>query len=142
MSHTGLATFDSTVQTTNTWLGELMDELGWDDRQRAYHAMRAVLHGLRDRLTVDEGAHLSAQLPMLIRGIYYEGWRPAELPSKERTKNAFFQHIASELDTDLAGADTEQITRAVFEIVQSHITPGEADNVKLCLPAELKELWP
>jgi uncharacterized protein (DUF2267 family) len=31
-----------------------------------------VLHALRDRLTVEEASDLAAQLPMLIRGLYYE----------------------------------------------------------------------
>jgi len=139
---TGLSTFDTTLQISNTWLGEIMDKLVWQDRQRAYHALRAVLHALRDRLTVEESAHLSAQLPLLIRGIYYEGWRPSELPTKERSKEGFFQHIAQEFDSDTGGADFEQITRTVFETVNSHVSPGEAGDVKGCLPAELKELWP
>jgi hypothetical protein len=32
MSLTGLAQFDSTIQTTNTWLKELMERMGWHDR--------------------------------------------------------------------------------------------------------------
>ena len=60
MSQTGLRVFDTTLQTTNHWLHELMAELGWDDRHRAYQALRAVLHALRDHLTVvarvEEGA--------------------------------------------------------------------------------------
>jgi uncharacterized protein (DUF2267 family) len=75
MSATGLDVFDQTLQKTNIWLKEIMDDLG-PDRQRAYHALRAVLHTLRDRLTVEEAAHLSAQLPLLVRGIYFEGWHP------------------------------------------------------------------
>ena len=63
MSHTHVKAFDSTIQTTNRWLHELEQRLGWDDRQRAYQAMRAVLHALRDCLSVDQAAALGAQAP-------------------------------------------------------------------------------
>ena len=76
MSTTGLKVFDTTVQETNTWLRGLMENLHLTDRQEAYHDLRVTLHALRDRLTVEEAAHLAAQLPMLIRGLYYEGGTP------------------------------------------------------------------
>ena len=76
MSATGLDVFDETIHKTNSWLKEISEALG-SDRRGAYRALRAVLHALRDRLTVDEAAHLGDQLPMLVRGIYYEAWRPA-----------------------------------------------------------------
>ena len=60
MSATGLEVFDRTLQTTNIWLGEVMREAEWPDRHKAYRAVRIVLHALRDRLPVDEAAHLSA----------------------------------------------------------------------------------
>jgi uncharacterized protein (DUF2267 family) len=64
--------FEQTLQKTNEWLTRLATELAGDDRQLAYRALRASLHALRDRLIVDEAAHLGAQLPLLVRGIYYE----------------------------------------------------------------------
>ena len=64
MASSGLAVFDTTLQKTNAWLKEVMDELGSSDRHQAYLALRAVLHALRDRLTVEEVAQLGAQLPM------------------------------------------------------------------------------
>ena len=96
MSATGLEVFDQTLQKTNIWLKEIMEHLG-PDRQRAYHALRAVLHTLRDRLTVEEAAHLSAQLPLLIRGIYFEGWHPAHKPTKERTREEFLEQVEARL---------------------------------------------
>ena len=76
MSMTGLEVFDTTVHKTNHWLNDAMHELHWQDKRKAYQAMRYTLHALRDRLTVEESAQLSAQFPMLIRGFYYEGWDP------------------------------------------------------------------
>src|SRR4051794_24483506 len=77
MSMTGLEVFDSTLQKTNEWIDEIMYELAIEERHAAYVALRGTLHVLRDRLPLEEAAHLGAQLPMLVRGFYYEGWRPA-----------------------------------------------------------------
>jgi hypothetical protein len=58
MSTTTAHLFDTTQHTTNVWLKDLEMMLGWGDRPAAYHALRTVLHALRDRLTVDEVATL------------------------------------------------------------------------------------
>ena len=77
MSATGLDVFDRTLHKTNLWLNDVMQELGADNRHQAYRALRATLHALGDRLTIDEVADVGAQLPMLIRGFYYVGWDPS-----------------------------------------------------------------
>jgi uncharacterized protein (DUF2267 family) len=141
MTTTSLETFDSTLQTTNIWLNELMGELGYEDRHKAYHALRAVLHALRDRLPVNEAVHLGAQLPMLVRGFYYEGWHPANKPLKERTRDEFLVHITEAFLFDV-DADSEQIVRAVFQVIARHVTAGEIDDVKHALPAGIRKLWP
>jgi uncharacterized protein (DUF2267 family) len=140
MSMTGLDVFDRTIHKTNNWLNELMEILGWHDRHKAYLALRVTLHALRDRLTVEEGAQLGAQLPMLIRGFYYEGWDPTGKPLKVRHKEEFLARVEEQFSGD-DQVDAEQVARAVFTLLSNRITEGEIEDVKHVLPAELRELW-
>jgi uncharacterized protein (DUF2267 family) len=140
MSQTAVAAFESTIQTTNIWLNELQEHLGWQDHQHAYHALRAVLQALRDRLPVAQVAALGAQLPMLIRGFYYECWHPAGKPTKERRKEDFLAHIRATFG-DYPDMDTEEVARAVFQVLANHVTPGEIEHVKIALPNEIRSLW-
>lgn len=141
MSQTGLAAFDSTIQTTNVWIREVTQRMAWTDHHRAYRALRAVLHALRDRLTVEQAAALAAQLPMLVRGFYYEGWHPAGTPIKERKKEQFLGHVREAFRED-PHFDAEQATRAVLSVVAKHVTEGEVSTIRHLLPSELRELWP
>ena len=140
MIATGVSVFDSTVQTTNIRLDDLMQKLDWSDRHRAYAALRSVLHALRDRLPTDEVAQFSAQLPMLVRGFFYEGWHPSGKPLSGRTKGEFVAHVARDFNR-VDNADPEEIVRAVFDVIARHVTPGESRALKHCLPSEIRELW-
>jgi uncharacterized protein (DUF2267 family) len=139
MSQTGLSVFDSTLHATNVWLKELMQEMGWDDRQKAYHALREVLHALRDRLPVGEAAALAAQLPLLVRGVFYEGWHPAGKPF-EHHKDAFLARLADAF-RGCGPAGAEQIARAVFRVLARHVSHGETQHVRRALPADFRALW-
>jgi uncharacterized protein (DUF2267 family) len=140
MGATGLEVFDTTIQTTNRWLKEIMETTG-PDRRRAYHVLTAVLHALRDRLTVDEVAHLGAQLPVLVRGLYYDQWHPAGKPERLRHKDEFLTAVAEELD-DIGPINPERATRAVLAVLEHHIALGEIEDVRGIMPSRLRELWP
>jgi len=143
MSTTHEEIFATTIQKTHLWLKELLEELWWDDEHRAYLALKATLHALRDRLTVEEAVQLGAQLPMLIRGFYYEGWSPAGKPVKVRHKEEFLaqvkEYLRSMKESDI---DAENIVRAVFKVLSRRISEGEIEDIKHILPPELRELWP
>ena len=141
MSATGLDVFDTTVHRTNAWLNELMQELVWPDRAGAYLALRATLHALRDRLTVEEVAQLAAQLPMLVRGFYYEGWDPTGKPLRIRRKEEFLERIVQEFRRD-DPIDPESVACAVFTVLARRISEGEIEDVKHILPAQIRSLWP
>jgi uncharacterized protein (DUF2267 family) len=134
-----VAVFEHTIEITHTWLIDLMERLGWHDKHRAYIALRAVLHALRDRLSVDDAAHLAAQLPMLIRGFYYEGYHPAGKPLAERKKAEFLAHVAAECTEE--SRNDGRVTQAVFQVLAKHITPGEVEKIKGDLPADIRSLW-
>jgi len=127
------------VEKTHIWLKEIAKEFGGDDRQYAYRALRAVLHTLRDRLTVDVAAKLAAQLPTLIRGIYYEDWDPSRTPLPLHDVEAFLDHVARE---GRMGGDTEAsvAVSAVTRVLRAHVSPGEIDEVLKVLPEKFRVL--
>jgi uncharacterized protein (DUF2267 family) len=136
------AVFDNTLQKTQVWLNDLMQELDWEDKpHKAYLALRTVLHALRDRLTVQEAVQLGAQLPMLVRGFYYEGWTLKKKPHKERHKDQFLDHVREAFPNDVT-VNPQQVVRVVFRVLQRHTSPGEIDDVKHAMPKALRELWP
>ena len=140
MSMTGLDVFDATLQKTNIWLKDIMQELGWEDRHKAYVSLRTTLHALRDRLTLEETAQFGAQLPMLIRGLYYEGWTPTGKPDKVRHKADFLAPIRAYFQDDW-DVEPEEVARAVLHVITTRVSAGEIEDIKLLLPKELKALW-
>lgn len=133
--------FSGTIQKTDEWLHEIMDELGWEEPHRAYTALRATLHALRDRLTVDEAAQFASQVPMLVRGFFYEGYKPAGKPIKMRTEDEFIEHVESEYRRDI-GEDPRKIVRAVFKVLSRRMSEGEIKDVVSMLPGPIRALWP
>jgi len=134
------ATISHAVQQIQEWLKELRDNGDLANENEAYIVLRAVLHQLRDRLTVEEAAHLGAQLPLIVRGIYFEGWRPGHVPEKVRTKRKFLDGVLLKLLPHRN--PPEPAVRDVFALLAHHCDPGEIANVIAQLPGELKELWP
>lgn len=140
MSATGLDVFDKTLQTTNIWLDEIMETLG-PDRRVAWHALGAVLHALRDRLPIGLTAHLAAQLPILVRGLYFDQWRAADAPSKIRTREEFLAKVSEGL-SGIRPVDAAEATRAVFQVLNHYVDPGQVANVREALPEPIRAMWP
>ncbi len=138
---TGLAVFDTTVQDTNLWLKDIGAHLGEGGRHDAYAALRATLHALRDRLAPQAAVNFAAQLPMLIRGLYYEGWTLPDRPTDERTISDFADTVRASLPPHYR-FDPVMTARAVFATAAARLSVGEAAKVKSQLPTALQALWP
>jgi uncharacterized protein (DUF2267 family) len=140
MPELGLPILDRTVNDTNVWLRDISEAMNHPDRQVAYHALRGVLFALRDRLVIDEALHLASQLPLLIRGIYFEGYSASGKP-EDYDREGFVERVARELQ-QAGGADPEAAVRAVFDVLTRHIDEGEARHTREMLPKKLQTLWP
>jgi uncharacterized protein (DUF2267 family) len=140
MSANGLPVFDKTVHMTNIWLNEIMDEIG-PDRQLAWHVLTVVLHAIRDELPVEDAAHLSAQLPLLVRGAFYAEYTPARQPMTVRHLDEFLGRIAEGL-AFVRPLDPELAVVAVAHVLNRHVTPGEIRKARLALPEAVRRLWP
>ncbi len=132
--------FDNTIQKTWGWIQEVQRELDWHSSRKTYRALRATLHALRDHLPVAEAVQLGAELPMLVRGFYYEGWTIAGKPVKERRKEQFLEHIRKDMGSDYI--DSEEVVVAVFKVMASRISKGELEDIKHVMPKQLRGLWP
>ena len=132
--------FEVDVVDARGWIEKLMAtlELQPGDGPRAMRAMRAGLHAIRDRLSAVEVADLAVRMPVLIRGIYYEGWQPANKPVKERKKEEFLTHIAQAFRDD--PIDPEEVTRAVLGVLTRHVSCGEVAHLEHLLPTEIRSL--
>ena len=141
MSAFGLEALDHTVQLTHIWINDLDERLGWNNKPRSYRLMKSVFHALRDWLPVNESADFAAQLPGLLRGAYYEQWRPAMTPVKKRGKAEFLARVEQAFKADPL-EHPSQVVIAVFELLSEKITTGEIEDERHALPEELRNLWP
>jgi uncharacterized protein (DUF2267 family) len=141
MSATGLEVFDKTVQETNHWLRLMMGELGTDDRRVAFNALRAALHAIRDRIGVNNAVHLGAQLPMLLRGAYYESWILSLTPTRERHLEGFIEHVSAYLPRD-GRINPAEAAHAGFAVMGRCLDGGEMLKLRGMLPHEALNLWP
>lgn len=132
--------FARTEQKTMHWLQDIASGMGSTDVERSYSILRAVLHAIRDRLMPDEAMNLGAQLPMLVRGFYYEGWHPHDKPERYRHKDEFIEHVRREAPA-LDYAQAERAVAAVFSTLEKRMPGGELDEVRQSLPHEVRELW-
>jgi uncharacterized protein (DUF2267 family) len=111
----------------------------------AARILRATLHGLRNRLSTEDSFHVLAQLPMALKGIYVDGWKPTRPYERIKHVKDFFDDIRKE-DGATAGYDfgnddkMKIMVGCVFRTLKYHISKGEMDNIINCLPADISEM--
>lgn len=134
MNASGIHVFDKSLQETHTWLNEISEVMKDPRHKIAYHALRGVLFSVRDRLPPAETFDLAAQLPVMIRGVFFEGYTLNGKPEKFGPDD-FLKRVSDELNL-VGGADPMKATRAVFEVLSLHVSDGEMEDVRNAMPKE------
>lgn len=140
MTRTTISNFSQAAQQAQQWVNEVAGELDWD-APRAYRLVRAVLHALRDWLPPAETSDLAAQLPVLVRGVFFEGWKPQDGLAHERRKVDFIVAVRREFGFD-EDVDFDRAIGAVFRLVDRHVSAGEVEQVRNSMRKALRQLWP
>ncbi|ASW55023.1 DUF2267 domain-containing protein [Plantactinospora sp. KBS50] len=136
------STFDASIEKTNLLLKDIEAAYGWPTQRRnqSYAALRTVLHLLRDRMPIQESAHFAAQLPTLVRGIYFEGWDPTVVPVK-LNRDEFLYEVRQGFPYDIDGGP-EGLVRTVLGALRRHVPQGEWDDVRATVPKDLETVLP
>ncbi|MET7707419.1 DUF2267 domain-containing protein [Micromonospora sp. NPDC005413] len=142
MADTMISAFESSLDKTNLILKDIENAYGWpkDRRNQSYAALRTVLHLLRDRLPVDESVEFAQQLPVLVRGIYFDGWNPSDVPIK-LNRDDFLYEVRQGFPYDVQGGP-ERVTQVVLDTLRRHVTQGEWQDVKDTMPKDLARMMP
>jgi uncharacterized protein (DUF2267 family) len=140
MAETSIPNFSHAAEQAQQWVNELAEDLGWS-QCHAYHLLKVVLTALRDWLSPEEVADLSAQLPVLIRGIYFEGWDPSVSSATERRRRDFVMRVEHGLG-DETNVDYSGAISAVLSLLDRHISQGESVQVRNSMKKSLRQLWP
>lgn len=140
MSAQGLEVIDHTVQLTHEWINELRERLDWSSSRDALRLLRITLTQLRDHLSHEEVAQFSAQLPLLLRGMFFEGWMPHRTPVRDRNVAHFIAAIEEQMSGVIDWRGPQDIG-AVFRTLDNRISEGEIADVKAGLPQAVRDLW-
>jgi uncharacterized protein (DUF2267 family) len=140
-AQTHIDLFDTTLHETYGWIRDVLRETGWEDRHYALQGLRGVLHAVRDEITADQSGHLSAQLPTLLRGIYFEGWDPSRAPATDRTGEAFVDRIRPNFTGYGEAIDFKWLAGCVLRVLKNRV-PGEYEKLKATMPKEVRQIWP
>ncbi|MFC4907096.1 DUF2267 domain-containing protein [Actinomadura gamaensis] len=137
MPSTGVRGLDRDVEVTRQWITVVAAAFGTTDREFAHRALRGWLRTVRDRLPAEVAAHFAAELPALLRGVFYDGWRPGRVPRKDDL-DAFTEHFAA--DAGIGRADVPRTAALVTEALAARLPSGALTHVLDDLPRDLRRL--
>lgn len=137
MARTGVDSLDRSIERTNQWLGDVATNFETEDRKLAYRVTRSWLHTLRDRLPVTVAAHLAAQLPELLRGVFYEGWNPSKVPAKY-DRDEYIARFAK--NAQIHNTEVRKAGQLVTSAMRKHLSDGVINEALGVLPADIREL--
>jgi uncharacterized protein (DUF2267 family) len=138
-SQTDAGLFDAGVREARDWIADVARETGLDEHG-ALTALRVVLRALRDETTARQNSHFAAEMPTLIRGLYFEGWDPGRPRIVDHDRAEFLRRVRAYVGNDDPSFDVARVTVGVFRVLERRM-PGPMARIAHMLPRELRALW-
>lgn len=126
------------LQEANGWFNELNLSMPTSSRE-TFLVFKAVLHSIRDTLNAQNATYLGTHLPLLIKGIYYEGWDPSNNPRNLSCTEDFFDIVDERYHGERIIEAVEEIS-AVVRFLSKKIGQDES-WLRDFVPKELSVLW-
>lgn len=135
------------VEDVNLFLRQVAQELGEPDNMD--HAARVtvgVLHALRVNISVEESMHLISQLPLILKGVYVDGWNISREMSQSNSLEEFLDDVRMQVlpTSERDFGDNEQASknvRAVLRVMRNYVSEGEMRHIKQQLPKPIAALF-
>jgi uncharacterized protein (DUF2267 family) len=130
------------------FLRQVAQELGSiDDVDHAARVTVAVLHTLREKISVEESIHLISQLPLILKGVYVDGWDiTREFMSESETLEEFYdeirEHALRTAERDFGNnQQTKKNVTAVLKVMRNYVSEGEMNHIKQQMPKSIAVLF-
>jgi uncharacterized protein (DUF2267 family) len=132
--------FEAVLEKASDWVDAVASELGTTHKRAGYAALRATLHALRDSLDMERAVQLGEELPMLIRGLYYEGWGAGNGPPRIRGLVDFLESVRHALRGHAELLDSTKAAQATFAALGKLLSRSEIDAIVSWLPSDIRQL--
>jgi uncharacterized protein (DUF2267 family) len=142
-----MANIQKYAEEANSFFKEVAQELQIpEDTELAARVTTAVFHTLRERITVEESMHLISNLPMILKGIYVDGWKIMKhvynADTLEEFLNEVRQHAPRTGDHDFGGKQMAKDTvKAVISVLRRYLDEGEIRHIQEQLPEGVAALF-
>lgn len=135
------------LHETNDYINQLAKDLGHpEERQRVMIIWRAVMHTIRDRIQISESLDLISPLPMILKGMYVNGWKYHETPPYDyetleqmKTQVKALQNECGESDFDWSKG-TDKIISITLDSLERYVTEGQMNHIRAQLPENVEEV--
>lgn len=139
--------FDKYVHDANEYFKYLATKLGHPDEQnRVVFIWRAVMHTIRDRIHISESIDLISPLPMILKGMYVEGWKYHDKPlydfetlEQMKTQVKALQNKYGEARFDWS-KPTDEIISITLESLEKYVPAEQMEQIRNQLPDDIKEV--
>ncbi len=131
--------FARTCNKAQIWINEMQKELKRLEGDAIYHLLKAVLQSLRDQMSIHEAAHFSAQLPLILRGSFFEGWNPYVTQQGAQSKDDFVASVKERLGPiGITTSELEPSILVALNVIKKHISAGEIKDLVAVVDPSLK----